>query len=85
MATPSSAAETSSPPPASTSTPPRTVSPRTTQLLKEVEEIALILVAVRMAWERFACNNYPTLMKAALGLLRCKPRQLRDGGGGEEG
>eukprot|EP00969_Alexandrium_andersonii_P033269 1452564-Alexandrium_andersonii.AAC.1 len=43
--------------------------PRTTQLLKEVEEIALILVAVRMAWERFACDNYPTLMKATMGML----------------
>eukprot|EP00969_Alexandrium_andersonii_P139504 6171487-Alexandrium_andersonii.AAC.1 len=33
--TPAMVAETSSPPPANTSRPPRTASPRTTQLLKE--------------------------------------------------
>eukprot|EP00969_Alexandrium_andersonii_P281206 12432418-Alexandrium_andersonii.AAC.1 len=65
-------------PPAQAPKPTRTPSPRTAQLLREVEEITLVLVAVHMAWERFACDNFPTLMRATAGRLRCEPWKLKN-------
>eukprot|EP00969_Alexandrium_andersonii_P364985 15465247-Alexandrium_andersonii.AAC.1 len=59
-------------------------SPRAAKLLKDGEEIAWILVAQRMAWERHACNPCPQLTKATLGAVRCRPRKLR-GEHGEAG
>eukprot|EP00969_Alexandrium_andersonii_P166938 7377554-Alexandrium_andersonii.AAC.1 len=56
-------------PPAGARPPPTDgASPRTTQLLKDVGEIAWILAAQRVAWERFACGNFSRLARATTGV-----------------
>eukprot|EP00969_Alexandrium_andersonii_P037287 1633949-Alexandrium_andersonii.AAC.1 len=30
-----------------------------------------------MAWERFACNSFPRLVRATVGVLRCRPKRTR--------
>eukprot|EP00969_Alexandrium_andersonii_P114556 5064293-Alexandrium_andersonii.AAC.1 len=65
-------AQAERPPPERATAASSADSPRAAELLNEVNEITLVLVAVYVAWERFARNSYPTLLKATVGRMRCR-------------